>query len=140
MSVPLIIIACVVSFLAVFRPNLIFSIVAAGFWLAILGVLVSDPPAFMPAGSSNQQIVIVALAGLAMGMLVHGIAMSLKSRRERNAELSYYRDDRNIGKPVPKNFSPYMTARNKQSPEIETEGDYRNRIRATRNKYATRRR
>jgi hypothetical protein len=129
MSITLIIIACVLSFLSVFRPNIILSVAAAGFWFAVLGVLVSDPPSFMPAGSNSNGIVIIALSGTAVGILLYGVIKFASENRERRAEIAFYKDKNNKGKHAPSNFTAYMDAHSGETDTSESAEEYRSRVR-----------
>lgn len=122
--------AGILSFLSFMgKPNVLLSIAAAGMWIACLSFMVYQPLPLLPAGSTSQEIVLIALGGASMGVLLAGIIRSTQNRSEKNAEIDFYMQSDRPSE-TPKNFRAYMTARQRanDSDHIETEQEYKAKI------------
>jgi hypothetical protein len=119
-----------ISFIAVRAKNIIISIVAAGAWAGLLSYLIYNPPASLPAGGNVQQILIIVMAGAAIGFFLHGIINFVSDRRERNAEVNYYSNKEDA---TPRSYSNYEASVERKAHNNggdESLESYRKRIRA----------
>ncbi len=130
--------AVVASVLALIKyTNIIFTIVAAGSWLALLIFILNNPPDMLDTGTDMQSMVIYILSGISIGILFQGIIRSINNRNESRAEVEYYKKGYKENR---KNYSAFMKSVPKVNPSVEGEDAYRGRVRAARSKYINNRR